>query len=250
MANTQDKKPVADAPNEQTFWTRYSPHHECLLSWMGSATGHGLVLGIMFPSGLVSISWGRSDAGRPPSMDVVQLPPGDGLEEGGGGNPAPFGQHDKEDVQQPKDMKMAAAAPQDKFQEIKAPQLSVPEAPALDPGNVSEDPFKDLEKELKQFKDPPKQAKTQVAIGDPKGNVGGKGPGGLGGDGVGPGKGRGKGPGIGSGLPARNATRQEILARKWRFDMSGDGKEHADKLAAIGVILAVPDPNGKPLFIG
>lgn len=252
MATTQDKKAAADGPNEQTFWTRYSPHHECLLSWVGSATGHGLVIGVMFLSGL-AISWGRSDSARPPNMDVVQLPPGDGFPDGESGTPSPFGQANAAEAITPqvKETKSAAVLLQDKFQDIKGPQLDVPDAATLAPGE-SEDPFKDLAKGFEQIgKEPPKQlAKANVAgnVGDPKGVKGSTGLGGVGG-GVGPGRGKGKGPGIGSGLPARSATRQEILARKWRFDMSGDGKEHADKLSAVGVILAIPDPSGKPLFI-
>src|SRR5205814_9572308 len=53
-----------------------------------------------------------------------------------------------------------------------------------------------------------------------------------------------KGAGIGKGgIGGRKATDQEIFAWRWRFDLSGDAKEHARKLAAMGVTVAIPDQN-------
>ncbi|MBM4072066.1 MAG: hypothetical protein FJ271_24535 [Planctomycetes bacterium] len=247
MVQAHSKKPPADLPDENTFWRRYSPHHECLLSTVASVTCHGLVLGVLILSGLVSISWGRSESARPPNMDVVQLPAGDGFDGGGGGgDPAPLGTPAEAILAKTNEAKtLAQKLPE--FQDIKTPLLNVPDAPLLEPGDAA-DPFQELARSLKEVgKEPVKKDKTKVVgtVGDQKGVPGGKGSGGSGGgDGVGPNTGK-KGR---FGVP-RGATRQEILARKWRFDMSGDGKEHADKLAAIGVILAVPDANGNPLFI-
>jgi hypothetical protein len=50
-----------------------------------------------------------------------------------------------------------------------------------------------------------------------------------------------------SGLPGgrRPKTPQEFLAERWRFDLSGDGAEHANKLVAMGVTVAVAAADGK-----
>jgi hypothetical protein len=59
-----------------------------------------------------------------------------------------------------------------------------------------------------------------------------------------------KGAFVGSGGPAgRIATKQEIYAWRWNFDLSGDPQEHARKLAAIGVNVAVQSPQGQVFFI-
>jgi hypothetical protein len=72
-----------------------------------------------------------------------------------------------------------------------------------------------------------------------------KGTGGKGGKGGGPGIGNKSGPGIGKGgVGGRLATKQDVYAARWHFDISGDAKEHARKLAAMGVTLAFPDPKG------
>jgi hypothetical protein len=65
------------------------------------------------------------------------------------------------------------------------------------------------------------------------------------GGGIGAGKGNKLGPGIGDGGLGRKATKQEILARRWRFDLTGDPKTHADKLATIGFTVAVADVQGR-----
>jgi hypothetical protein len=70
-----------------------------------------------------------------------------------------------------------------------------------------------------------------------------KGTGGQGGTG-GMGKGSKPGPGPGGGI-GRKATEQEIKAWRWRFDLTGGPKEHADKLDKAGLMVAVPDREGK-----
>jgi len=73
--------------------------------------------------------------------------------------------------------------------------------------------------------------------GNQKGKNGMNGPGGIG-------TGRKPGPGTGGdpGGTGRKATDAEIKAWRWRFDLSGDPKTHADKLEKAGVIVAIPDP--------
>jgi hypothetical protein len=94
-------------------------------------------------------------------------------------------------------------------------------------------------------KAPPSAKPAPRKIGSP-GTGNPKGQGGQGGTGGGPGMGAKQGSGVGTGGPGGrpNATKQEVFAWRWRFDLSGDGKEHARKLAAMGVTLAIPDGRG------
>jgi hypothetical protein len=92
----------------------------------------------------------------------------------------------------------------------------------------------------------PKESKKPGPIGtdNPKGK------GGLGGPGGGQGAGKKFGPGKGIGGPGgRPVTKQEIYALRWSFDLTGDGPEHARKLAAIGVNVGVVDPQGNFYFV-
>ena len=254
MAQIAEKKPHAGqkpAPPEEVFWQRYSPHHECLLSCVSSITVHGLVVGLLVLIAVTAL-WARnSDANlrRPPNMDVVQLEGGgDGGLEGGGAEPGPLA------VKQEK-TEAVTDIPRKKTRTLPAdPKFVVPQTPELDlPPTVDfGEPARDAElaanlQKITQTVEKEMQIVRPVEKTEPKGNGSTvkTGKGGLGGGGVGTGKGSKVGPGIGGGGPGgRKPTRAEILAYRWRFDMSGDGKEHADKLDAVGVTLAIPDAGG------
>jgi hypothetical protein len=256
MSQVTEKKPVASRPvvltPEEVFWQRYSPHHECLLSWVSSVTLHGLVVGALLLIALTAWWAKNSEANplRPPNMDVVQLEGGgDGGLEGGGAEPGPLqassGKTEAVTDNNPK--KTEATLPQQKFLMPKTQELELPAL--VDIG----EPARDIEmldslKKITQEVEQAMQIAPPVEKAEPKdkGTTTGKtGKGGQGGGGVGTGKGSKTGPGTGGGGPGgRKATRAEILAHRWRFDMSGDGKEHADKLDAVGVTLAIPDGAG------
>ncbi len=93
--------------------------------------------------------------------------------------------------------------------------------------------------------DTPAVGSTDTKKLGPKGTGNPKGVGGQGGKGDGPGVGGKGGPGTGVGGPGggRKATRQEVYAWRWRFDLTGDAGEHARKLASLGVTVAIPDAN-------
>src|SRR5437763_51161 len=63
-------------PPDESFWQRYSPHHEFSLAAMTSFFVHGLVVGIMCLWAL-GVLWylfqGAAENRKPPSMDVVQI---------------------------------------------------------------------------------------------------------------------------------------------------------------------------------
>jgi hypothetical protein len=110
---------------------------------------------------------------------------------------------------------------------------------------VLDEAQKEVNKEMKISTPPPRSGGSSAKKAGPVGTGNPKGTGGLGGSGGGSGLGNKKGPGMGQGGPGgRQATAQEIKAARWRFEFGGDAKEHARKLAAIGVTIAVPDPTG------
>jgi hypothetical protein len=246
-----EKTPAAANQPQEIFWERYSPHHECMLSFVSSITMHGLVVGLLIVIALVAFWARKSEANphRPPNMDVVQLEGGgDGGLEGGGSDSGPV-------EAKPGKTEAVSPVPQQKPETPFAIQKFLsPQAPELDfPAQVDVgEPARDAELEatLKKIsQDVEKAMKIErpvvKTVAKENGTTGKKGKGGLGGGGVGAGKGSKKGPGTGTGGPGgRKLTRAEILAHRWRFDMSGDGKEHADKLDAIGVTLAIPDGGG------
>jgi hypothetical protein len=252
MATSVKEKKAPLLPPEEEFWERYSPHHEMPLAAMTSLFVHGLALGLLIGGGLLLLMWGaRSESHRPPSMDVVQLSgPGDGNEgeTGAQGLPGEANRNEavpdpttnvRENVPEVGDMKQPALA------EIKIPEINheAPKAPDV------EGMLKVLEKDAnsqaqKKLTPTPPAKKTATGTGNPKG-VGGVG---TTGKGLGSGT-KGTGTGVG-GIPGgRQATKAEIFAWRWRFDLTGNGKEHANKLSAFGVTLAFPTPDGRVLFI-
>jgi hypothetical protein len=253
MARSNDQ-PTTSAvngllPPEERFWQRYSPRHEALLAAVGSLTLHGLVIGIPLVLGsILGFLWILGAEAQPPNMDLVQVVgEGDGA---GGGDPAPLGDpgNDQESaVKAPVETTPAMQKPEEMFPVVPSEKAAeIPEAvteKSVEPKDNVDNVLQEIRKDVKKI-ERPKVAKTvarTAPAGVASGQVGGKGLGGSGG-GTGTGTGRGDGPGkFGiSGQP----TKQQIFAQRWRFDMSGNGREHAAKLAAAGVILIVYDQFG------
>jgi hypothetical protein len=243
-------------PPDETFWQRYSPHHELPLAGMTSLFAHGMVIGLIVLAALLMMFNWESDAGKPPTMDVVQISGlGDGM---GGAGAEPGAPGDAQPMQKeyvPNLMKDPPEASADAIPNLKeAPkkEFQVPEITPVKPANDIENLLNNLEKEAND------QAKKESAKGTaklvPPGTGNPKGVGGQGGSGGGPGKGV-KGPGLGSGGPlGRKATNAEIYAMRWEFNLesstaSGGQKEHVAKLTAMGVIVAFIDANGTAHFV-
>lgn len=263
-AATPPQKAAATArplvPPEERFWKRYSPHFELPLAGMSSLLLHGLVIGAIVLATATYFFRGGEENVRPPSMDVVMMGgSGDG-EEGAGGEPGSPGEPGQENVASLKPDAPGPEARPELPADLKnaAPfELTVPDSPNS-PETVGEDVFQKLSEAAKKEAEraeekklpaaPPKKA---AGVRSPsKGGTGNpKGAGGQGGSGGGPGRGtKGTGTGAGGG-PGRTATRAEVLAWRWRFNLQGGAREHADKLAAIGVTVAVPDPRGGFLMV-
>jgi hypothetical protein len=243
----QAKQTATLLPPDEKFWQRYSPHHELPVSGMTSLFLHGAVIGVFLIVGvLVGMRW-HGEAGKPPSMDVVMLEGGGDGSEGLGG-PAGLPGDDEAALTELTPRDPAAPA----LPKIDSPMLQLENAPSVELALPSseirpetKDLFTDIERLAKEAAAAaPKAAKAPSGTGNPKG-VGGKG--GLG-NAPGPGKGK-KGLGTGFGGLGGKLTKAQIFARRWGFDLSGTAKDHADKLAIVGIHLAVVDARGDAWFI-
>jgi hypothetical protein len=249
MVATEKKTPSRAGkpllPPDEQFWQRYSPHYELPLAGATSFFFHGLVVGILAVGGLAFLFRIDVDAAKPPPMDMI-LVEGGGFG-GPGGEPGLPGAPGEPGL---KEMGLPDAGGSEGDSD--ASKEGVEELPSLPtmelqapPSDEGTEPSNDVTEKLKQLSiDAEKRANAPIpkkAIGRSKGILGAKRPGGStgklgkGGQGGGP---RGFGP---------KATDQEIKAWRWRFDLTGSPRDHADKLDRTGLIVAVPDPAaGKP----
>jgi len=242
-------------PPEDAFYQRYSPHHEMPLSFAGSLFLHAAVIIALFAGGM-GIWLVRNEAGQPPSMDVVMF---SGEGEGGlGGIPGLPGSGG------PKSEFVPEAAGQNNaktdsntaplLKEIPRQEFDIPDGPmAQTPDDVLRELAllsKDAEKvqsELKKAAATTKPAgtskETKFAKSNGTGGVkGGTGSSGTGTGGAGSGGTGGTG---GTGGSPRQLSKREIFAARWRFDLTGNARQHAEKLAAAGVIVVLPEPRGR-----
>lgn len=229
-------RPSAEAPPPDSFWQKYSPHHEFPVSMTISVLLHATLAVVLVFSGwaLAGSLFGETP---PPKIEIAYVPFGGGDQAsggGGGGTFAPPGNKENVELKDP---------PKTDFDPKSPPQIDlVPDkqtTPEIDIPNITRS-----ELTIPDFKvvlpTPPdrRPGTTNPGQGGP-GTGGGLGTGK--GTGVGPGVGPGSGPGkAGSGIPGP-MTRAEILAQRWRFDFSGDAKEHLKKLLALGITVGFKD---------
>lgn len=260
------KKDTPLCPPEETMWQKYSPHFELPLAGFTSFFVHGLVLGVMITGGIAFLFAADVEATKPPSMDVVMIEGGGTGFEGLGGEPGTPG---PPEVGGPKRTEQITPLPSTDRTEFKQPPRLLKDPP-LDLGLPPiEDALTPLNSELsieleRLVKEAEAQARKELKKASPPlaggsdvknpvlpGTGKPKGMGGLVGPGDGPGIGAKKGPGIGKGGPGGGgpkATKQQIFAWRWHFDLSGNGKEHVRKLIAMGVHVALKDPGGQVFF--
>jgi hypothetical protein len=252
---TRNGKPLL--PPDERFWKRYSPHFELPLASATSLFLHGLAIGILAIGGIAFLFSGGVEASRPPQMDIVLVDGGVGFGDPGGapaGEPGFPGDPGKQELfpGTPGPSEPANQGTDSGFEDLPPlPQASLD----LRPSDMATDPEsstlldtlnkinEDASKRSQTAPSASGPAKTGTAkksgssgTGNPKGVGGANGPGGIG-TGKKPGPGRGGDGGIG-----RKATEAEVKAWRWRFDLSGGPREHADKLEKAGVIVAIPDP--------
>lgn len=264
MSARETQESRTATPPDERFWRRYSERHELPLAGATSIFAHALVLGVLILAGILMASRWHDERRQPPSMDVV-------LMEGAGGGGSPdagdggVGGPPGGKTEIGSEIKKDSPPPSGEFADLKAiPKVVVAEAA---PNVVAETPDDtetiaalqrltedlDAEKKKNAAKDPVEPPKMPgVNYSKNAGKVGlNAGGTGVGGTGTGkkggaPGVGDGTGTGFANGRPL---AKQDIFAQRWRFDLTGDGKEHAAKLAAIGVTLAIPGKNGEILVV-
>ena len=250
MATVEKPPQVASpplAPPEERFWKRYSPHYEMPLAGATSLFVHGMVIGVLALGGLVFLLHGNAEAHRPPQMDVLVVE-GEGLGGMGGGAPGLPGFPGE-----PSKTEMAIGPPGPSGPQEPGEEVELPPVPGMELELPSQDTRLDSSSLLAQLtqigEDASKRSETKLpssvkSSGSKKAGSSGTGnPKGVGGQGGVGGAGKGTMPGPGSGVGiGRKATEQEIKAWRWKFDLQGSPKQHADKLDRAGLIVAVPDP--------
>ena len=249
-------------PPDESLWEKYSSHLEMPLASATSLFLHGTIIGIMAIGGMAFFWAASQEAARPPKMDVVMLEgDGSGLE-GLGGEPGLPG---PPDAGGPKRTEQITPQNHPNQPERSTPRKGAPLEPGLPFVDDSKAPLNpDLsveleriakeaqEQALKELKKPTAQvdAGSDKKKSGPAGTGKPKGQGGLGGSGGGLGMGNRKGAGTGkAGVGPGNFTKQEVYAWRWNFDLGGNAKEHARKLAAIGVDIAIQNPRGQVFFV-
>jgi hypothetical protein len=239
-AETSSAGSTSLLPAEERFWQRYSPHHELPLACATSVFVYVVALVILAVGGLTLLFQASAESQKPASIDVMLIEGGEGFggPGGSGGLPGLPGDPGRTEIAQGSagpDSPMTPGA-----QEL--PELpTIPDNPLdVPPENAPTDPtlpsdvFKEIEKDAKKRSETPPTLFPKSGSGPKSGSSGAKGSGGQGGTG-----GKGGMPG-GPGGGGRKATEQEIKAWRWRFDLTGGPKEHADKLDRAGLIVAVP----------
>lgn len=242
-------------PPDERFWKRYSPHYELPLAGATSFFIHGIAIGILAVGGLAFLFRGGAEATPPPQMDVLMAEAGAGF--GGlGGDPGlpglPGAPSKTEQGPQVADNSNErpdpSSDPVSELPTIPEIPLDLPSSDSLpDPAESSlQDALNKLKQEAEKYGKPLPSKPAVSAKAGPGTKAGGT-PGGQNGQGGSGGDGKGKGPGKGPGGVGRKATDQEIKAWRWRFDLAGTPKEHADKLDRAGLIIAIPEPGaGRP----
>ncbi len=242
-------------PPEEALWQKYSPHFELPLASASSLFLHGLVIGLLAMGGLAFFFTPNLEATKPPRMDVVMIEgAGTGFEglSGEAGLPGSPNAGGKTEQVTPLPDQPSDRPPPPRFKDPMA-QLDLPMIDdglppvdgelALELQKIAKEAEERVNREMK-IDAPPRVGGTNTKVPGSKGTGNPKGVGGKGGSGTGTGVGSKTGAGYGSGGPGgRKGTDQEIFAWRWRFDLSGDAKEHARKLAALGVTVAIPDAN-------
>jgi len=239
-------------PPDERFWQRYSANHEFPLSGVGSLVAHGLVVGVLILIGY-RLSMTLEMDSRPPGVDVVGIEGGGDIFAGFGGSPGlpgPDTKGQRTELVPGQPETKAETAPKSPAQKLLDPTqvetLTIPPPVGAAEKSVDLDAF--LDDVQRQAAEESFHKAMKVASAAPAGGTDKIGQGGKPGT-KGTGTGGIKGDGTGSIKGKRAATPKEILAFRWRFDLAGTGKEHADKLDKAGVVVAVLNPSGTYLVI-
>jgi hypothetical protein len=223
-------------PNEETFWTKYSPHYEFPLSSIASLVAHAVIV-VLFIAIFAKFWFKGNDDPLPLDMVIA----------GGGGNPQGVGNGPGDGIVNPTktenvdnpDNKVTDKAPD------QTPELTKPDAPLKLP---------ELTDSGKPVAVSPSVQKALSGIRadaakDLLGQLAGKGKGGPG-DGGGKGRGHGRGEGdlSGDGKQTANIRQQRVLRWTMKFN-TFDGDDYRKQLNGLGAIMAVSDGKGGYLVV-
>jgi hypothetical protein len=255
---SSDTRPVAakrpQAPPDERFWKRYSPHYELPLSFVIAVSLHvAAVLLLVFTAIWFVASSDSPQA--PPRMDVVEIMGGDpGIDGLGVGN-TPAGGGDKkvdaENVGEPDAGKTSTPPKQTQLAALQEPakgaELKIPDAGTEPPDpDGADEAFAGLDKATRQATEDIINA-TRPSPAPAKGstNKGGKNPGpaksGTGGrPNRGTGIGNRTGPGKGRSPYGQVLTDQRKRQMRWQILASTNGQIHLAKLKALRVTLVMP----------
>jgi hypothetical protein len=245
-------KPVTPVlPPEERFWDRYSRQREFPISWVSALVIVGGTIALMIIIGLEIFRFAGPTG--PSNMDAVQVAGGGDGDEGASGEAGLPGAKDALGTEIIQDLSkqtenLPDLGPQAKedMPAYETPSLGDPPTDLTDEtqnelANIEMELRRQMNLPVKPAFDPPKKAPPTGVKSSAPGTNNPKGVGGQGGPGVGPGRGKkGLGKGVG-GFPGAK-TRQQILAERWRFSLSGSPADHARKLAATGLIPVAPNP--------
>jgi hypothetical protein len=229
-------------PDQDTFWTRYSPHHEFPLSSVASAAAHVLV-GVLFIA--IFANFWFNQAREPLPVTVVYVDAGGGGDQQGkdkspdpaiikpGKPPENLGDQDEQarhkqrPTHKPDDLKLLDSKP-------KPPTpLDLDRPRRAGPSNAKA--FEDIRAEVRR--------ELEKGLDVSRGKDG-PGSGGGEGGGNGPGRGNGRGPGNQN----INVRMQRVLRWTMKFNTL-DGDDYRRQLAGLGAILALSDGQGGYLVI-
>jgi hypothetical protein len=238
------------APPEERFWKRYSPHHEFPLSSVGSVLLHILSIGALVVIGYVITRTRPDEQLAPPTIDVVAAP-GLPTRAGGGGSPdgrdnAPGGAQSKGETEiaandnppQPKPGNVATENPE----QLKSFELQPIEVKDEGGTRTIVGENKKVLGDLNRVLDQAKQNLAQsIARADAAKGRGGSSKGGGKGSGEGPGEGADKGPGVQKG----GTIRQQRQARWKMFFATTGGADYLRQLKGLGAYLGVPRIKGE-----
>jgi hypothetical protein len=250
MSTVAKETSVGTVPPDEKFWQRYSAHHEFPLAGMTSFFIHALVIGVMALAGFWYLFQRESESNKPPTMDMVQLAGGGDGDEGAAGTPGLPGNPGPKEMETVLNPATGAVEPVPEAILKDAPklELAVPEVDLTESKSDLESMLSKLEKDAaeqakKTVKKESSPAKKQPSPSTVKGGGGEGGTGGAGGKGT-------KGIGTGAGGPGgRKATKAEIYAMRWRFNLGRNAKEHVDQLKAVGLVVVFRSPQGVDYFV-
>jgi hypothetical protein len=236
--------PAADTkglvPPDESFWIRYSPHHEFPLASVSSFVIHALAIVLLLLIGFYLAHLFVKPVHRPPVEAVRLQGGGGGQTHGVGSGPGvdvqPPQEAGKEITQNPVEDTLPEKTERADLTNLKAPDVKV--QPNKDPNRFLTQPNAPSTSQSFALLQESLRNKTQWGKAQRAGKGGGgSGSGGGKGDGVGPGEGSGVGPGKGS----RELTQREKRMQRWTMNFdTRNGRDYLAQLRGLGAILAIP----------